>query len=332
MFLKLKRYFYMGEIRWGIIGCGDVTEVKSGPALQKVKGSKLVAAMRRNGSLAMDYARRHNVEKWYAEANALIHDTDINAIYIATPPSSHKEYTLSVARAGKIVYVEKPMALNYDECLEMIRECKKNKVPLYVAYYRRALPRFLKVKSLIDEGMIGKVRFINSVLYKKPAKSDIDGRYHWRIDAKIAGGGYFYDLAPHSIDIFQYYFGNVKVVKGVCSNQMKLYQAEDMVSAILVFESDIHATCLWNFNAYDDMDRIEIIGDKGKIIFSMFNTDPILLKTKNGIQKFTIDNPIYIQQPLIQTIVDELTDNGKCPSTGLSGSKTNWIMDEIFRN
>ena len=193
----------MKEIRWGIIGCGDVTEVKSGPALQNVKGSKLVAVMRRNGKLAEDYARRHGVDKWYEDANALIHDPDINAVYIATPPSSHKEYTLSVAQAGKIVYVEKPMAMNYTECLEMIDECKKYEVPLFVAYYRRALPRFLKVKSLLDNGKIGNIRFINSILYNKPLKTDMNGIYHWRIDPKIAGGGYVYDLAPHSLDIFQ---------------------------------------------------------------------------------------------------------------------------------
>jgi predicted dehydrogenase len=321
----------MKEMNWGIIGCGDVTEVKSGPALQNVYGSNLVAVMRRNGKLAEDYAHRHNVKKWYDNANALINDPEVNGVYIATPPSSHKEYTLAVAEAGKIVYVEKPMALNYNECLEMLNICEKNNVPLFVAYYRRALPRFLKVKSLIDDGVLGKVRFVNSILYKKPQAHDIEGIYHWRVDPEIAGGGYFFDLAPHTIDIFHYYFGDVKTVKGYYSNQMKLYNAEDLVSAILIFENDVHAICAWNFNSYDDLDRIEIIGEKGKITFSMFDNNPILLEIKDGIQKFDIDNPTHIQQPLIQTIIDELNDYGKCPSTGSSGSKINLIMDEIFK-
>jgi predicted dehydrogenase len=322
----------MKDIHWGIIGCGSVTEVKSGPALQLVNGSKLIAVMRRNGKLAEEYAHRHKVEKWYDDAEVLINDPDINAVYIATPPSSHREYTLAVAKAGKMVYVEKPMALNYPECLDMINECEKYKVPLFVAYYRRALPRFLKVKSLMDEEAIGNVRFVNCILYKKTQQTDINGIYHWRVDPKIAGGGYFYDLAPHTIDIFQYYFGEVKIAKGYYSNQMKLYDAEDMVSALLVFKNEVHAICAWNFNAYDDLDRIEIIGEKGKIAFSMFTADPIILENIEGIQKFSIDNPLHIQQPLIQTIVDEINGNGKCPSTGYSGSKTNWIMDEIFHS
>ena len=322
----------MKEIHWGIIGCGDVTEVKSGPALQQIEGSKLVAVMRRNGKLAEDYAHRHNVDKWYINASALINDPDINAVYIATPPSSHKEYTFAVARAGKMVYVEKPMALNYNECLDMITECEKCNVPLFVAYYRRALTRFLKVKSLLDKGEIGKVRFLNSILYKTPQQSDKDGIYHWRVDPQIAGGGYFYDLAPHTIDIFQYYFGEIKIAKGHYSNQMKLYEAEDMVSSLLVFENGVHAICAWNFNAYNDLDRIEIIGNRGQITFSMFNTDPILLETMDGIKKYEIDNPTHIQKPLIQTIVNTINGKGKCPSTGYSGSKTNWIMDQIYKS
>ena len=132
----------MKTIRWGIIGCGDVTEVKSGPALQKADHSALVAVMRRNGQLAEDFARRHGVPQWYDDAAALIHDPAVDAVYIATPPSSHKEYTLMSAAAGKPVYVEKPMARNTAECQAMIAACHKANVPLFVAYYRRALARF----------------------------------------------------------------------------------------------------------------------------------------------------------------------------------------------
>lgn len=138
----------MKEIRWGIIGCGDVTEVKSGPAFQRADGSSLVAVMRRSGDLAKDYARRHGVARWYENAEALINDPGVDAIYIATPPAFHKEYTLLSAAAGKPVYVEKPMALNFEECQEMIQACRSARVPLFVAYYRRALARFLKIKRV----------------------------------------------------------------------------------------------------------------------------------------------------------------------------------------
>lgn len=318
------------EIRWGIIGCGDVTEVKSGPAFQKAEGSKLVAVMRRNGELAKDYALRHNVEKWYDNTEELINDPDVDAVYIATPPSSHKQYTIAVAKTGKPVYVEKPMALSTGECKEMVDVCKENNVPLFVAYYRRALPRFLKVKSLIDEGAIGEVRFVNVTFHQKQFENDIKGEKHWRVDPSIAGGGYFYDLAPHSIDLLQYYLGNIKFAKGFYSNQSKLYEAEDIVSAVCLIEPDIHISMVWNFNAYEDLDRTEIVGSKGKIRFSTFENNPVVLETKNGEKKFNIKHPEHIQQPLIQSVVDELRGIGKCVSTGQTGLQTNCVMDMIF--
>ena len=131
----------MTRIRWGIIGCGDVTEVKSGPAFAKADGSALVAVMRRTAELAEDYARRHGVPRWYADAEALVRDPEVDAVYVATPPSSHREYVLLAARHDKPVYVEKPMAMNHRECLDMVAACRDAGVPLFVAYYRRALPR-----------------------------------------------------------------------------------------------------------------------------------------------------------------------------------------------
>ncbi len=320
----------MNEIRWGIIGCGDVTEVKSGPGFQQATGSKLVAVMRRNSKLAKDYAYRHNVKKWYSKAADLINDPEVDAVYIATPPSSHKEYTLAVAKSKKPVYVEKPMALNFFECQEMIKVCEEYNVPLFVAYYRRALPRFKKIKSLLNDDAIGDVRFVNVTYYKRPFPKDVNAIGHWRVNPRISGGGYFVGLASHSIDILQFFFGDVKSVKGYYSNQKILYSAEDIVSGVLVFESNIHAVFVWDFNAYDDFDRTEIVGDKGKITFSTFGNNIILLEDKDGIQEFIVDNPLHTQLPLIQTIVDELNGIGKCPSKGATASKTNWVMDMIY--
>ena len=321
----------MDEVRWGILGCGSVTERKSGPAFQLVQHSRLAAVMRRNGQLAEDYARRHHVPKWYDDAERLIHDPEVNAVYIATPPSSHKAYALAAAQAGKPVYVEKPMALNYDECREMIEACQRYQVPLFVAYYRRALPRFVKIKLLLEEGAIGNIRLGNVLYYRKASENDVQGVENWRVCPDIAGGGYFYDLACHSINILQFLLGEVAAVKGFASNQKKIYAAEDIVSGLLVFENLVHVSYIWDFNAYSHLDRTEIVGDKGKIIFSTFGTEPIVLENEQGRQEFAIDNPYPIQQPLIQTIVEELVGGGRCPITWESVARTNWIMDRMER-
>lgn len=320
----------METIRWGIIGCGNVTEVKSGPGFQKARGSELVAVMRRNGKLAEDYARRHRVPKWYDNAESLIYDKDVDAVYIATPPSSHKEYALAVARAGKPVYVEKPMGLNYAECQEMIQACEVAKVPLFTAFYRRALPRFLKLKSLLDEDQIGTVRGVNLRLYQKPSAEDQKGTKQWRIDPSVAGGGYFVDLGSHMIDLLQYLLGPIGSAVGFSSNQGKLYEAEDVVSTTFTFESGAHGVGFWSFSANEDLDSTEIIGSQGKITYSTFGELPIILEREGAVQRFDIPHPQHVQQPLIQNIVDELLGLGKSPSTGRTGAMTSWVMDRVL--
>ncbi len=321
----------MGTIRWGIIGCGNVTEIKSGPALRKVEDSELVAVMRRNGDLAKDYAKRHNVPRWYDNADDLINDKEVDIVYIATPPSSHKEYTLKCALAGKPVYVEKPMALNYLEALVMCEVCKNASVPLYVAYYRRQLPRFLRVKELVDSGAVGEVRFVNVTLYQPPHKLEISGEnLPWRVIPEISGGGKFLDLASHTLDVLDYILGPIKQASGMNGNQGKLYNAEDIVTASFQFNSGVYGTGTWCFTAYERYDENVIVGSEGKIIFSSFGTEPVTLINSKGTHIYAEDTPIHVQQPLIETIVNELNGKGFCHSTGESASRTSYIMDKIL--
>ncbi|MBC8059710.1 MAG: Gfo/Idh/MocA family oxidoreductase [Clostridiaceae bacterium] len=321
----------MKTIKWGIIGCGDVTEVKSGPGFQKAINSELVAVMRRNGELAKDYAQRHNVAKWYDDAEKLINDPEVDAVYIATPPVFHKEYTLKCALAGKPVYVEKPMAMSYEEAEEMVEACKNKGVPLFTAYYRRRLPAFLKVKELVESGAIGEVRFVKVTLYKPPTEEEMNAEaLPWRVVPEISGGGIFLDLASHTIDVLEFILGPIKDAMGHASNQAGLYSAEDMVSANFYFESGAHGIGAWCFSAFEAYDRNEIIGTKGKIIFSTFGLEPVELANSQGTVLFPINNPQHVHQPLIQTIVNELNGEGKCPSTGESGSRVNLIMDKIL--
>lgn len=320
----------MKIVKWGIIGCGKVTEVKSGPGFQLAQNSDLVAVMRRDAGKARDYAERHHVQKWYSDAEKLINDPDVNAVYIATPPSSHKDYTLMVAKAGKPVYVEKPMALNYRECREMTEACENAGVPLFVAYYRRALPRFLAIKKMIDEGKIGIVRFANTVYYSPPTDDDIAGKENWRVNPEISGGGYFVDLGCHTLDILQFFFGEIISATGHATNQGGLYKAEDMVSGMYIFSSGVQGSGNWCFSAFMHLDRTEIVGDKGKITFSTFGNDPVLLENTEGAELLDLPNPLHIQQPFIQTMVNELLGAGKCQSTGHTAARTNWAMDRML--
>ncbi len=320
------------EVRWGIIGVGDVCEVKSAPAMNLIEGSKLVAVMRRNGQKAQDYARRHGVPKWYDDADALINDPEVNAIYIATPPNAHEFFTLKAAKAKKPIYVEKPMARTYDECSIMIKACETADVPLFTAFYRRMLPNFLKVKSLLEEDVIGDVRYVNIMLNKSIQPMMLGAHIqtdNWRVNPDIAGGGYFFDLASHQLDIMDFLFGPIKDAHGFKHNQAHLYPAEDIVMGSFYFDNGIIGSGNWCFttSTVSEIDKTTIVGSKGQISFPFFGDNTVTLELE-GQEKEVMhfEMPKHIQQPLIQTIVDELLGNGTCPSTGVTGARTNRVM------
>ncbi len=324
----------MDKILWGMIGTGDVTEHKSGPAFNRVEHSSLVAVMNRTPAKAADYARRHGVPRWYETADELIADPEINAVYIATPPDSHLEYTRKVAGAGKAVYVEKPMARTHAESQDMVETCRLAGVPLFVAYYRRCLPAFVKVRELVRSGAVGDVRLINVRLFHPPHPGDDDpANLPWRVIPEIAGGGYFYDLASHQMDYLDYLFGPVTATAGIAGNQAGLYPAEDIVTAAWKHESGIQGTGAWCFTAApgQQTDLAEIVGSRGRITFSFFEQIPVRLENGNGAEEWSFPRQDPIQQPLVQTIVDELRGVGKCPSTGVSAARTNRVLEEMIR-
>ncbi len=323
-----------GDVKWGIIGCGDVTEVKSGPAFQKAAHSELIAVMRRNGEKAADYAKRHRVPKWYDDAETLIRDPDINAVYVATPPDSHMEYAIRSMKAGKPVYVEKPMALNTAECRQMVGVSRQTGVPLYIAYYRRALPYFVKLKELLDKKVIGDIKTIALTLHWPVRPEEHAGKPGWRVYPDISGGGHFHDLASHQLDYLEFALGPVKEVKGIKVNQAGLYPAEDAVSAVFLFESGATGTGSWCFTIPDNLakEEAEIVGARGRINFSFFSSTVIRIETETRTEKLEIPHPAHVHQPLVEMVVKDLRGEGICPSTGETGIRATMLMDQITGN
>ncbi|MFY7840308.1 MAG: Gfo/Idh/MocA family protein [Lacibacter sp.] len=320
-------------INWGIIGCGDVTEVKSGPAFNKVPGSKLVAVMRRNAAKAADYAKRHNVPRWYDDATQLINDAEVNAIYIATPPSSHEAYALEAIKAGKPVYVEKPMTLNYAAAQNMAQAANNANVKLVVAHYRRQWPLFQKLKSLLAEKAIADVRLVQLKFYQQPptAAQLSDEKYMWRFDPAIAGGGLFHDLAPHQLDILYYLFGDAVTVDGVALNQGGFYKVPDLVSGRVVFSNGIVFTGTWCFTAAEACDECEIIGSNGSMRFSFFTDNSITLQRNNETTRFDFERLQHVQQPMIAEVVNYFSGNASNPCTAEEGAEIMRWMDEMVK-
>ena len=324
----------MKILKGGFIGCGEVTEKKSGPAFSEVTGSMVEAVMSRNEKNARRYAERHGINKWYSDAQELIDDPDVNAIYIATPPSSHATFAIMAMKAGKPVYVEKPLAANYEDCARVNRVSEETGVPCFVAYYRRYLPYFQKVKQIVQNGTIGNVMNVQVRFAVPPRDLDYSNPENlpWRLQPDIAGGGYFYDLAPHQLDLLQDMFGVIVEADGICANRANLYNVEDSVSACFRFESGLPGSGSWCFVAHESAkeDRITVIGDKGQVSFSVFNYDPIRLNTLDGTQNITVPNPPYVQYPLIKSVIEHLQGISVCSCTSVSATPVNWVMDRIL--
>jgi len=321
-------------VHWGFIGCGDVTEKKSGPAFQKVEGSDVVAVMSRRLDKAKDYALRHGVKKWYDDADKLIHDPEVTAVYVATPPSSHAEYAIKAMKAGKPVYVEKPLASSWLEGQKIVQVAQETHVPCFVAYYRRTLPYFLRVKKLIDEGTLGKISSVQIRFALPPSQNDFrPDTLPWRVKKEIAGGGYFYDLAPHQFDLLDFILGPISEAQGFTTNIAGLYEVEDAVSGIFRFSNGILGSGMWTFSAPENFrcDDILFVGTKATLTCSTFDFSPIVLENGEKVEQFSEPKPENIQFYLIESIINFLNGKGTEPvSNCYSAIRTNWVMDKIL--
>ncbi len=318
------------SIRWGIIGCGDVTEVKSGPAFSKVLGSQLVAVMRRDGAKAADYARRHGVPRWYDNARALVADPEVDAIYVATPPGAHLEGALLAAAAGKPCYVEKPFARNTAECDTILAAFRTANVPVFVAYYRRCLPRFVEVRDLLASGAVGTLTGVRLQFACRPPAIDDTRNPPWRLDAANAGAGLFLDLGSHALDLLDHLIGPLQNVHGCAANRATPLPVEDTVAMSFTTANGVPGTAAWNFTSAFPADECVIEGTAGRLVFTIFGNEPLRLESADGVQLFDRPHPAHVQQPLIQTVVDALLGRGECPSTGESARRTSAVMDTVL--
>jgi predicted dehydrogenase len=313
------------SIKWGIIGCGDVTEVKSGPGFQKAERSALVAVMRRDRARAEDYARRHQVPRVCDTADALIADADVDAVYVATPVASHCDLALRVCAAGKPCLVEKPMARNHAECVRMVDAFRAAGVPLWVAYYRRALPRFLKVRELLSAGAVGRTTSVHVAITDRLAFGET--LRNWRFDPEISGGGLFHDLGSHCVDLLDFLLGPLQEVQGLSMNTSSAYAAPDVTVMSCRFPNSVAGSGVWNFNADVKSDVMTFTGTGGTLHTPVFSDTDVVVVRDGETETFAIRNPPHVHQPLIQSIVDELTGRGRCESSGESGARASWVLD-----
>ena len=320
----------MNEIRWGIIGCGDVAERKGGPSLYHAEGSRLLAVMSRNLAKAKAFAHRHGAERIYDSVEQLLADPDIDAVYIATPVSLHCPYTIQAAEAGKHVLCEKPMGMNVAECEQMIAACRKNGVSLMVAYYRRRFPNIMKMKELIVSGAIGDV-----VLAKVHTHSPISipplENPPWRFQPGLSGGGVLMDIGCHRLDLLLYLLGDVEDVSGQAKNLSLPFPVDDSVVFRMWFRSGALAVGSFHWNIPVKADSLEVFGTKGKLSANPIGSGKLVLETSGTVQEMEFPNLPYTHLGLVEDFVNHLRTGGAICCPGEEAMKTNRLMADIYR-
>jgi predicted dehydrogenase len=304
-------------IGWGVIGVGDVTEVKSAPEIFRAADSDVVHVMRRDADRARDFAARHGIDRWSTDAQAVIDDPEVTAVYVATPTATHAEFAIAAARAGKHVLVEKPMAMSSAEGRAMVEAADTAGVHLWVAYYRRALPRFVKVRELLEAGTLGRLLSVQTT-WRKP--TDFTG---WRWDPTENRGGEFYETACHTFDVLDHLLGPASRPWGAVAGD------GHAVSASYRF-GDVVGSGTFSFGTPDAVEETVLTGERGTLTFASFSPTPIRVVTGDGLETYEVADPAHVHGPLVATILDELRGNGTCPSTGRTALRTSELMDAIL--
>lgn len=313
-------------IRWGMIGVGSVAERKSGPAFAMARGGRLVAVASRRTEAATAYARRHAVERVFETPEALMESSDVDAVYIATPPASHATLALRVASAGKPCCIEKPMAVFYRDAEAIRTAFAAATLPLFVSYYRRSLSRFLQINTWIRRAAIGAVREVHWELRRTASPA---AKANWRINPQEAPGGLFEDLACHGLDLFDLFCGPILRIEHARLSSTIATAVPECVSAEWRHANGIRGIGVWDFDASERTDAVTLVGSAGTIRFSMFEDEPVELATNSGTARLMLDHPVPIQLNHVEAMNAHLVHGAGHPS--MVDIRTAWVTDQILR-
>lgn len=317
-------------IRWGIIGCGDVAEHKSGPALYRTPGSELVAVMRRDPAKAQDFCARHKAKRWYTKVEDLLADPEVSAVYIASPHYLHKTHTVLAAEAGKAVLCEKPMGIKAAEAQAIVDACQARRVSLTVAYYRRFWQTTRVMRQLLDESAIGKLvqaRFqISDWNVAGPGRE-------WLNSREQSGGAALANTGSHWVDLIRFLLGEVQDVSGFCSSQTTGLDIDDTVSAELRLTSGVLVSLAVTLQSPAPINEIEIAGTEGRIFASPLSEGRLYLQRRAGEPELMqFQRTGVAHQELIEQVVESLRNNVASPLPGDEAVK-NWrVIEAIYRS
>lgn len=317
------------QIRWGILGCGDVARRRVARAIIDDSNSQLVAACRRNADKLKDFCDDFDVPRAIVNDEELIAQPDVDAVYIATPVNLHLPQTVAAARAGKHVLVEKPMAMSVTQCDEMISTCAQHGVKLGVAYYRRFYPVVDRMKQIVDAGEIGKVLAVSVVTGSAFAMEPNDDGY-WRVIPEAGGGGALMDIGSHRLDLMLDMFGEVDEVRSVCSTVAADYESEDCASLVMRFRSGVHGSLQCFFGTSAEPDEFTVVGTAGRLHSNVLNNGDLTILRDGETRTESHPPSSNFNAPLIADFVEAIREGREPLVTGGQGRAVNEVIERAY--
>jgi predicted dehydrogenase len=320
-----------GKVRWALIGCGDIAEKATAPAINADPNSTLHAVVRRQSDKVKDFAKRHRSRAHYTSIQDAVRDPEVDAVYVATPVALHKEQTIMACEAGKHVLCEKPMAVNARECAEMVRAARAAGVTLGVSYYRRLNSKVIRAKQLLAEGAVGKPQIVRIDLrgWYDPAPDDPK---RWRVSKAQSGGGVLLDVGSHRLDLLVGFFGVPDTVAASAQTLAHSYDVDDAVAALLSYRTGLTALTTFLWSTRTSLDDFEIIGSEGRIAMVPLDGQNLTFTRGGKVIEEKLPPPANRHELLIQDFSRALLDKRAPAVSGEEGRKTTLIMDAIYHS
>ena len=321
----------MKEIKWGLVGCGDISQKRVAPAMRDLANHSIRGISRKQTDKLAEFAEEFGAVECFSSAEELILSPDIDAVYLATPVNLHCAHTLLALENGKHVLCEKPMAMSVAECDRMVETAKRTGRLLGIAYYRRFYPAVLKIKELIAAGQIGRpvmARALACEFWSFPK----DHPLYWHIDPEQSGGGPLMDFGSHRIDIIIDIMGQVRNVAAFTDKLYFDHQVEDSSLLILRHGSGAHSTIGAYHSIGHPCDELEVFGSEGRITIPVLNEGEVCFYRGNElIERFHCPPHDNLHLPLVEDFGRAIIENRPPGISGETGRLTSIVMEAAYR-
>lgn len=318
----------MKTIGWGVLGCGDITDKRGAPAINADPHSRLISFQSRSAAQAEGFAASHHSERWTTHRSELLADPEVDAVHVATEHHRHCEDVLAAAEAGKHVLCEKPLATSVEDGRRMIEVCRANGVALQVAYYRRYYPKMLRIKELLDEGVIGQPVSAHIHLSNRLAPESITPA-NWRIDASRSGGGNLVDTGSHRLDLLCWLLGEPARVAALTARAEMPIQAPDMETLLIEMANAVHVTAVHGFR-HPSEDRFEIWGTEGVLDATPVDGPELRLRSGPRTGDWKLPRHDNVHYPLFADFSLALVEGRRPRYTGEDGLQATRIIEAAY--